>query len=115
MKSFAEYMLDQLDIQLPTGINVFCLKRKIYLVFYKCRPVSTGLPFSNQAQNFLTSASALTGQPQINPKILPNAFTLVDRMLNEMVHAGMQCTRSVPSSQSPIEWECHQQASYSMR
>ena len=45
----------------------------------------TGLPFSNQAQNFLTSASALTGQPQINPKILPNAFTLVVQMIDEMV------------------------------
>ena len=85
MKSFAEYMLDQLDIQLPTGIYVICLKIKIYLVFYKCRPVSTGLPFTNQAQNFLTSASALTGQPQINPKILPNAFTLVVQIFDEMV------------------------------
>ena len=29
MKSFAEYMLDQLDIQLPTGIFLCCLKLKI--------------------------------------------------------------------------------------
>ena len=30
-------------------------------------------------------------------------------------NAGMQCTRSDPSSRYPMAWECHRQASCSMR
>ena len=61
MKSFAEYMLDQLDIQLPTGTYV--VKSVKLLVKMQIFVAVNWISTYSQALNFLTSASAPTGQP----------------------------------------------------